>query len=134
MAIVKKKAYILERQYTAQRRRDAWRRERRQRLDSRRLRQADHAGELTAEEALMRAQCAWRAALARRRVRAALLLLYERQWDPATRAWYYYNKHKKSSVWVKPFMLDVLEMEICPTREAQILWKRTTASKLRRYA
>ena len=72
--------------------------------------------------------------MARRQVRAALVLLYERQWDPATRAWYYYNKHEKDSVWVKPFMLDVLEMDIRPTADAQLLHKRTTASTLRRYA
>ena len=50
-------------------------------------------------------QGAWRAKVARRRIRVMVRNQYRKKWDDKKQKFYYYNKRTKTSHWTKPLCL-----------------------------
>ena len=61
--------------------------------------------ELTSDEAARHLQGAWRAKVARRRIRVMVRNQYRKKWDDKKQKFYYYNKRTKTSHWTKPYVL-----------------------------
>ena len=61
--------------------------------------------ELTSDEAARHLQGAWRAKVARRRIRVMVRNQYRKKWDDKKQKFYYYNKRTKTSHWTKPLCL-----------------------------
>ena len=110
LAEMRKKAGILQEQMAVKKKRAAAEAER-QRLAAERHRRNMNFGELSTAAAVLRIQGAWRQRLARRKAAALVRVTYEKDWDPATQAYFYFNRRTQQSIWVKPLILERLRMD-----------------------
>ena len=73
-----------------------------------------HAEDLDDETAAKMLQGAWRAKIARRKLKAMVRRQYKKCWDEGSKKFYYYNSRTGESHWTRPLCLYGDDLELTP--------------------